>query len=294
MTDTADLAAEAVAYALMGWPVFPLRGKTPFKGTRGHLDATTDPAVAAHWWCGRYRGANIGGRVPESMIMIDIDPYHGGADTLAALQEQYGQLPLTLTDFSGRYDGGRHYWFRRPPGKLSGKRLGAGIDLKTSTGYAVLPPSIHPDTGNPYFRFIYPGQEPVAAPPGWLCDLLRPLPPPPAVTRPKPLGPFQGPSIADEFSATTSWFDILAMHGWACLDANPDADGARWLHPTATSSCSATIRYGCLFVWSTNTDFEVTEESNPHGYTKFKAYAVLNHGGDMSAAARALRKGVAW
>jgi hypothetical protein len=282
MTNTAELAAMAVSYAAMGWPVFPLRGKVPFKGTRGHLDATTDPALAARWWCDVYRGANIGGRVPESMIVIDLDPYHGAFETLRAHGHE---LPHTLTDYSGRGDDGAHYWFRRPPGKLSGKRLGAGIDLKTSTGYVVLPPSIHPDTGKPYVRV----DRPVAAPPDWLCDLLRVAPPPAVVTRPKPLGPFRGPSIADEFTANTSWFDILAPHGWACLDANPDADGARWLHPKATSTCSATVQHGCLFVWSTNTDFEVTEESNPHGYTKFRAHALLNYGGNMSAAARALR-----
>ena len=38
------------------------------------------------------------------------------------------------------------------------------------------------------------------------------------------------------------------------------------------------------------TPFEVTESGNRHGYTKFRAHAVLNHRGDMSAAARALLK----
>ena len=28
----------------------------------------------------------------------------------------------------------------------------------------------------------------------------------------------------------------------------------------------------------------------PHGYSKFAAYAVLDHGGDMSAAAKTLRR----
>ena len=80
-------------------------------------------------------------------------------------------------------------------------------------------------------------------------------------------------------------------HGWACLDPDPDADGARWLHPAATSKCSATIKNGCLFVYSTSTVFEFTESGDPHGYTKFRAYAVLNFGGDLKAAARALKGG---
>jgi hypothetical protein len=74
------------------------------------------------------------------------------------------------------------------------------------------------------------------------------------------------------------------------LDLDPEEDCSRWLHPAATSSCSATIRHGCLFVYSTNTPFEATEPGSPKGYTKFRAYAVLNHQGDLSAAARALGK----
>ena len=69
---------------------------------------------------------------------------------------------------------------------------------------------------------------------------------------------------------------------------DPEADGARWVHPNATAKWSATIKHGCLFVYSTNTPFRVTEAGNPIGYTKFRAHAVLNHDGDMSAAARAL------
>ena len=71
-------------------------------------------------------------------------------------------------------------------------------------------------------------------------------------------------------------------------DTDPNADGARWLHPAHTSSCSATIRYGCLFVYSTSTEFETTESGAPNGYTKFRAYALLEHHGDLSLAARAL------
>jgi hypothetical protein len=43
-----------------------------------------------------------------------------------------------------------------------------------------------------------------------------------------------------------------------------------------------------LFVYSPNTPFKVTESGNVNGYTKFRAFAVLNHDGDMSVAAHAL------
>ena len=170
---TPPLLPYAVEYAAYGWPVFPLRGKVPLAGSRGVLDASTDVAVVARWWTHRPY-ANIGGRIPSVMMMIDIDPRAGGLESLAALIAHHGPLPPTLTDLSGRCDGGVHFWFARPPGRLSAKRLGPGIDLKTDTGYAVLPPSIHPDTGRPYVRI----ERPVAAPPEWLMKLLAPTLPP--------------------------------------------------------------------------------------------------------------------
>ncbi len=307
--NTDDLLAAAIDHAAHHWPVFPLRAKEPFGsphpggsqgrehrecggrcGHPGHgvLSATTDIATVTAWWTGRYAGCNIGGRIPETMVMIDIDPYHGGLESLAVLEKRHDRFPETLTDFSGRDDGGAHYFFRRPPGKLSSKRLGPGIDIKTSTGYGVLPPSIHPATGKPYTRI----ERPVAAPPDWLSALLLPEPVPPPPPRKQRSGEFLGPSIADSYSALVSWADVLGPYGWTQADRrqDPDADGARWLHPTATSACSATVKNGCLFVYSPNTPFDVTEGGSPKGYTKFRAFAVLNHDGDMSAAARALRE----
>lgn len=311
--DATDIGTHAIERAVNHWKVFPLNGKLPAipnphpRGSRerqhckgecgmhGHgvLDATDDISTVAHWWGDRYRGCNIGGRVPESMFVLDSDPRHGGDVTLAALEKEFGTLPETLTTVSGRGDGGCHLFYRRPPGKLSIKQIkkfGDGVDLKTSSGYVVLPPSVHPDTGKPYVAL----ERPVATPPPWLVDLVlekqkhegrRPT-----VSRFRV--PRVGPSVADDFGATHSWADILEPYGWTCLDAEPDADGARWRHPHATSFCSATIRHSCLFVYSPNTPFDVTEPSNPFGYTKFRAYAVLNFDGDLSAAAKALTQSV--
>ena len=85
----------------------------------------------------------------------------------------------------------------------------------------------------------------------------------------------------------------MAPHSWRCIDADPDADGARWLHPTAHVGVLSHRAHGCLFVWSTSTVFDLSEPGYPQGYTKFRAFAVLEHNGDMSAAARALSKGIA-
>jgi hypothetical protein len=296
-TRNAAMLAAALDYAQHHWEVFPLRGKLPAIpkriGGRGLIDATADIDQITEWWSGEYVGANIGGRVPASMFVVDVDPYHDGLDTLAEHERRHGKLPETLTDVSGRGDGGSHLFFRRPPGKLIGTRLGAGLDLRTHGNYVVLPPSTHPDTGNPYTRI----EAPVAAPPAWLVELLAPAKPAKTAHRITPGRPRSsiwrrlGGSIADDFSANTSWAEILEPHGWT--RTADDTDGTRWLHPTATSKCSATVSYGCLFVWSPNTPFDQSAAGDRHGYKPFRAYAVLNYGGDMSAAARSLRGGQA-
>jgi len=288
-----DIGVHAIEYAVRGWRVFPLRGKIPaIAGGRGVLDATTDLDQIATWWSGRYAGANIGVRLPDPVMVVDVDPRNGGAESLARLLARYGPLPPTLTAESGRGDGGCHRYFRRPAGKTSSKLLGGGIDLKTNAGYVVAPPSVHPDSGQPY---AWSDRSPIADPPGWLVDLIRPPAAPPSS------GGHNGqkghnlwwgsssPSPADVFTTSTTWAQILDPHGWRCLDPDGDGDGARWLHPTATSACSATVRHGCLFVYSDNTVFEPTVAGDPHGLTRFRAHAVLNHRGDLGEAARAFR-----
>jgi len=180
-----SIAAAALDYARHGWPVFPLRGKFPAvskdKGGHGHLDASTDPDVVARMWSGPYQLCNIGCRVPACLCVLDVDPRHGGLQSLQQLQDSYGQLPDTLTTLSGRGDGGHHLFFIRPAGNLSARRLGDGIDLKIDRGYVLLPPSIHPVTLRPY-RWV-DEDTPPAVPPAWLVALLAP-PPVPVVVRP--------------------------------------------------------------------------------------------------------------
>lgn len=302
--DATDIGTHAMELVVNGWDVLALcerepantrvvrgpYGKTPHPRLmpNGVLDATNDVGMVAVWW-GSGIAWNVGIRPPVSMIVLDFDDLR----TLARWTAHYGVLPPTLTTISGREAGGLHMYFQHPGGKLSGKGLrGTGVDLKTHDGYLVAAPSIHPNTGRRYARVDLP----VAPAPSWLVDnFLRP----PTATTPRPArqststmatGFWSSSSIADEFSARTSWADILEPHGWRCLDHGPDADGARWLHPAATSACSATVKNSCLFVYSTNTPFDVTETGDANGQTRFKAYAVLNHAGDMKAAARELRR----
>ncbi len=299
----------ALAYAAAGYQVFPLRGKLP-RGNcpaceprspryqphraadcdhelcHGLYAATSDPQRVASWWQ-QWPQANIGARVPPSLFVLDIDPRHGGHQRLAQLEADHGPLPPTRISVSGRGDGGQHRWFLHPGGPLSAARLGHGLDVKTQAGYVLLPPSRHPATGRPY-TWAEPTPDPARVP-GWLHRLLVPPPAAPTHRRPLPRSHGQGESVAERFNAQTGWAQVLGPHGWTCPDPDPDGDGARWRHPGASNPKSATIRHGLLFVYSQATPFEATEAGAPCGYTKFRAYAVLEHAGDQRAAARALR-----
>lgn len=303
----------APALARAGLELFPLRGKWPLikavhpfgsrarstcRGTCGQwghgvLDATADPDTIAAW-ARRYPWANIGLRLPGDWFVLDVDPRNDGHQALAELEREHGALPLTLLVISGRGDGGRHGYWRHPGGELSARRLlHTGLDLKTRSGYVVLPPSLHPDTGRPYTWAGLPG--PVDPPP-WLVDLLRPAPPQPVVPKRRDRRVWPGESPGDWFNRVTSWTTLL--DGWQCLDPDPDAPGARWRHPTATSRISATVGHdGRLYVYSTNVEWaEPTEPGHPRGHSRFDAYALLEHHGDHRAAARAIaarRKGAA-
>jgi hypothetical protein len=282
-----DLGGYALALAIAGWDAFPLRGKIPAiakaDGGNGVLDATTDLDQIAAWWTAMPR-ANIGGRVPAGCAVLDIDPRHGGLESLSLLEQEHGPLPATRTAWSGRGDGGRHFYFRHPGGEISAKRLPDGLDLKTHTGYCVLPPSTHPDTGQPYRWDDL--MAPIVTMPDWLIALLCPVR---TITITGRTSTYDGDSIADWYTTTHTWGDILGPCGWHVVDGDGEHDGSTWRHPNATAATSATIRHGCLFVYSSNTPFEPTETGDPHGYTRFRASAVLDHGGELSAAARAAR-----
>ncbi len=321
MTALSDAAA---ALAIAGYEVLPLRGKLPHgscfectvptpdrpnphyrphkpadcAGTPGHdlchgcLAATSDPTVVSRWWR-RWPQGNIGARIPKSLLILDVDPRADGDRKLGQLEATHQPLPPTRVSYSGRGDGGRHLWFLHPGGTPTVAHLrrlvGPGLDLKSYSGYAVMPPSRHPDTGQPY-RWAEPLVDPAPLP-RWLRDLLLP-PPAPATPRRRRRPPrlTDGGDLVEQFNAATSWAELLEPLGWTCLDGDGDTDGARWRHPSAAHQVSANVRRGWLYVYSQSTSFEATEAGAPHGYSPFGAWAVLEHGGDRRAAFKALRE----
>ena len=169
----------ALELANLGWPVFPCvetpgeKAKSPYT-RNGFHDASIEPTQIHTWWDYKPR-ALIGLAVPAGMMVIDIDPRKGGSRE--ALEEKVGKLPITATVWSGRGDGGHHLYFMRPKGDLTGIRLRSmGIDLKDADrGYVIAPPSLHPDTGQPYWD-EYGSHIAVCSENGRLHELLKPEP----------------------------------------------------------------------------------------------------------------------
>lgn len=140
------LRSAALEYAAAGLAVFPLRGKAP-RTQRGFKDASTDAELIAGWWDGS-PDANVGIRTGDGLVVVDIDPRHGGEDTFLELVGEHG-VPLTAAVETG--GGGQHLYFRPPGGEsVASRKLGPGVDLKAEGGYVVAPPSVHPETGSRY------------------------------------------------------------------------------------------------------------------------------------------------
>jgi hypothetical protein len=109
-------------------------------GGNGFHDATTDVDQIRAWWT-RWPQANIGGRIPADMVVIDLD----GPTGLAWLTSKGYGLPPTTVSASGR-DSGFHYWVRIDPAHPVRASSRPGVQIKThDTGYVVLPPSVHPN-----------------------------------------------------------------------------------------------------------------------------------------------------
>lgn len=208
-TNPQTLREAAIRAASRNWAVFPLspRTKIPLvpksEGGRGCLDASCDIATVDAWW-ERTPDANIGLScgTPSGVFVVDIDlhlpkvkPKPGqvlvsGVEAWAELLAFHGVIATAIQHTGG---GGQQYVFRLPSGREVKNRVGtllsdgrlAAIDVRSTGGYVVLPPSIHPD--GPAYTWLV--RMPPADCPAWLLDLVAPIreAPAPAPAAPRPL-----------------------------------------------------------------------------------------------------------
>ncbi|OBH86165.1 hypothetical protein A5680_06130 [Mycobacterium sp. E2989] len=151
------------------------------------------------------------------MVVVDIDPRHGGDAAMRRLTNRHGRLPVTWTARTG--GGGWHYWFR--VGDIETRaRLCEGVDIKHGgSGYVVVPPS---RVACRYRWLREPVNEPAVAP-DWLREALVA----PRYERPAPV-PIHG----------------AAQFGLECLLARIAAAPAGSRNKTVFGACRDALRQG--------------------------------------------------
>lgn len=93
---------------------------------------------------------------------------------------------------------------------------------------------------------------------------------------------FAGQRPGDEYNARGDVREVLRRHGWTLARAGSNE---HWRRPGKSAGTSATLKDGVFYVFSSNAPpFEPQR-----GYAAFAVYAMLEHGGDWSKAASALR-----
>jgi hypothetical protein len=203
----ANLAA-ALAYARRGWAVLPCHTPHGTGCSCGHADcgspgkhprirggltnATRNPDQLQRWWA-RWPNANVAVRTGaiSGIVVVDIDPDHGGTQSMRRLVDRHGPLPAGLRVRTG--SGGWHLYFAHPGITIanSAGAIAPGIDIRGDGGYIIAPPSRHHRGG--IYRAV--GEPCVAAMPDWLLDRLAPRPA--ATPRPRFASPAAARSWAE-------------------------------------------------------------------------------------------------
>lgn len=170
--------SDALAYARLGWHVFPCRAedKAPLV-SGGFHSASTSPEFIEDCWT-RFPDAAIGVACGASkLFIIDLDVnHHVGQDGLMAWRVLCGERGLdsdgfTLAARTSR--GGRHIVFRRPDvDKITTTNNiipSSGIDVRGDGGYFIAPSACEPerfwDLGDPF-------EDAPDIPPAWLVGMV--------------------------------------------------------------------------------------------------------------------------
>ena len=156
-------ADAARAYWSAGWanPIPVERKWPPPKGYTGYDGKNVSWPDIQAWLDGEEGDHNIALRLPDDIIGIDVDAHDGksGEMSLAAAEAALGPLPPTARSTSRASFGASGIRFYRvPPGanlrgaeKRFRARFGDHVDIiRRDHRYAVVWPSVHPDTGNTY------------------------------------------------------------------------------------------------------------------------------------------------
>lgn len=180
-------ADSAVDYHRRGWSPVPLPPgckKPPPTGWTGYAAPYASGADVHEWARNGHATSNIGLRMPETVLGLDLDAYDGkpGLETMLAATDRLGPLPPSPRSSSRPDDpvsGIRFY--RVPPGRRWADVLGPGVEIiHYGHRYACVAPSLHPE-GRDYAWYA-PGNTVIDSPAvdelpdlpaAWVADLDR-------------------------------------------------------------------------------------------------------------------------
>lgn len=189
MTEFTNLQI-ALGYAKQGLAVFPCHtirngkcscgredcgsaGKHPLT-VNGVKDASRFAGTITAWF-NKSPDANIAiacGKASMGLVVIDVDPQHGGNESFDLLIEDHGKFPDTPMVLTG--GSGRHLYFRSEETIQNKVGLYPGIDVRGENGYVVAPLSRHL-SGKTYEWEGAQGPKsiPIAPLPPWIADALK-------------------------------------------------------------------------------------------------------------------------
>ena len=302
----------AANYISAGLSVFPVRtdgSKAPlFAGWRQYTELAPAPAELTAWFDSNFPpGIGItGGPASGNLVVFDFEQWPAfirwGGMLTNDDRAHLSNCPVVRTPGNGA-----HVYCRLTEPMKGAKyaRTAAGeclIETRGNGHYVVAPgspPACHP-TGHSY-RFARRGwiegdrTEPIPLEvfhsltvyAAELNEYHRPAGHEPVRDRSGPTGSRPG----DKLAYLVTWGDILEPHGWKIYRST--AGATYWSRPgksppgvsASTGFCKGRNGNDRLYVFSSSAAPFEAETS----YTKFGAFAVLNHNGDFSAAARRLK-----
>jgi hypothetical protein len=120
-----------------GWNVIPVNAaKRPLVEWKKYQSEKASSQVITDWFK-QFPDANLGivtGKI-SGLVVIDIDPRHGGENTL------FEGVETVVVKTGG---GGWHYYFQYQEGVQNQVGIQPGIDIRAEGGYVICPPSSHP------------------------------------------------------------------------------------------------------------------------------------------------------
>lgn len=264
MSITADttLLEAAHEYARRGWRVIPLHrvggslamcscrkggqcasaGKHPKNDQWQNAPRMTGPEIQETWDVAAAPNLGIAVGRASGLFVLDIDPEHGGADSMTALVAEHGPLPATFVVQTG--SGGWHYYFAYPDSielRNTAGRIAPGIDTRAEGGQVVAAPS-----RSAKGSYVVLRDAPIAEAPQWLIEAARKPDVEPGTTATASSLPRPEDYSPEEWQRLNAYAAKAVQGNLERLDkmkaaATPDPSAYRgepWNHTTFQVACS--------------------------------------------------------